>query len=695
MRFCPVQPARVTFDEDGTPMAPDFGDAYHSRAGALAQAQAVFLQGNGLPQRWRGRSRFVILETGFGLGQNFLAAWQAWAQDPQAPGQLWFVSVEKHPVPRAAAQKALAVHQGTNLQDKAQALLEAWPAASPDLFRSSFEGGRVVLQVVHADVTVALRELKLQADALFLDGFTPRLNPDMWNPHVFKALSRLVSPDCTAATWSTSPTTVKGLIQAGFDVERRTGFADKPWCLAARLSRPRPARPHKGLDGATSPSAPPWRAEDGPVVILGAGLAGAACAQALSACGIPSLVLDRHAQPAAEASGNPAGLFHGVLHPADGTHARLGRAAAWMAQRHYAPLIHSGLVAGQAAGLLRLEDQGDVAAMQAQIDALGLPPDYVQALNPTQVQALMGEGLALQAPAWFYPGGGWLCPGDWVRHALACPGVQFRGDTAVQSLQRDARGWRVVGPNGQLITLARHIVVCSAGEALNLLPSAATEGWPVGLQRGQITRIPGAHLPGPGPSHPISGSGYALGLPQGDLLCGATTQAEDADPTPRLSDHLHNLQRMNRLLKWNVEPPSHALAGRVGWRFHAADRLPIVGPVGAGWSSPLTAPSASSPTTPHGLRLRDMPMEPGLYTATGLGSRGITWAPLVGAVIAAWIAGEPFPLPNSLGEAIDPRRFALKRPRSPASARPATSPAGTPMPGGARTHPPSPPPATG
>jgi tRNA 5-methylaminomethyl-2-thiouridine biosynthesis bifunctional protein len=44
----PIQPARIAFD-DGVPVATEFGDVYHARAGALAQAQHVFLRGNELP----------------------------------------------------------------------------------------------------------------------------------------------------------------------------------------------------------------------------------------------------------------------------------------------------------------------------------------------------------------------------------------------------------------------------------------------------------------------------------------------------------------------------------------------------------------------------------------------------------------------------------------------------------------------
>src|SRR5512145_177117 len=71
MKSAPIVAAKIGTSVDGLPLALDFGDVYHPRSGALAQASHVFLAGNGLPERWRGRSRFVIAETGFGLGNNF------------------------------------------------------------------------------------------------------------------------------------------------------------------------------------------------------------------------------------------------------------------------------------------------------------------------------------------------------------------------------------------------------------------------------------------------------------------------------------------------------------------------------------------------------------------------------------------------------------------------------------------------
>jgi tRNA 5-methylaminomethyl-2-thiouridine biosynthesis bifunctional protein len=109
MPFAPLVPAQIDFNGEGVPRSLAYNDLYHPPAGAFQQAQHVFLQGNGLPERWRGRDRFVVLETGFGLGNNFLACWDAWRQDPQRCRQLHFVSIERHPLRRDALRQ---VHRG-------------------------------------------------------------------------------------------------------------------------------------------------------------------------------------------------------------------------------------------------------------------------------------------------------------------------------------------------------------------------------------------------------------------------------------------------------------------------------------------------------------------------------------------------------------------------------------------------------
>src|SRR4051812_14589443 len=143
-------------------------------AGGLAQAQHVFLQGSGLPEAWAGRSHWRVLETGFGLGLNFLATWHAWRSDPARPRLLHFVSIEAWPVGSDDLQRSVATYPA--LQPLADALAAEWRGLVPGFHRFSFESGRVLLTLCVGDVTAMLREVRFRADAVFLDGLDPAHN---------------------------------------------------------------------------------------------------------------------------------------------------------------------------------------------------------------------------------------------------------------------------------------------------------------------------------------------------------------------------------------------------------------------------------------------------------------------------------------------------------------------------------------
>jgi tRNA 5-methylaminomethyl-2-thiouridine biosynthesis bifunctional protein len=642
MKRSPVVPARIEFDEQGVPHAPDFGDVYHARAGALAQSRHVFLQGNGLPQRWQGQPRFTVLETGFGLGNNFLATWDAWRADARRCARLHYVAIDLHPPRLDDLRRA---HAHSPLPALAAELIAAWPPLSPDLHTLHLDGGRVQLQLAWGDATQWLPQLMLAADAFYLDGFAPSRNEALWSAQVFKPLGRLAAPGATAATWSVARPVRDGLRSAGFEVERAPGFDSKREMTRARYAPvlvPRGAAGHP-MSAQVAPDAPRS------ALVIGAGLAGAACAQALAAAGWQCTVLERHTEPAAETSGNRGGLFHGVINGQDGPHARFNRAAALLAHQTYAPLIAAGRIPGQLDGLLRLAGaDADLAAMQALLAAQGLPPDYLQALDARAAGEL--SGLPLQEPAWFYPGGGWLQPGALVRHWLRQPGISLRTGVHVQALRSCGMGWSALDAAGQEIAQASAVVLANAGETCTLLGTVQGQSpdWPLGRQRGQVSILP-AGTPGLRPQRrPVAGGGYALTLRDGDVVCGATASLQDPDATLRPEDQQFNLQRLRRL-GMEVDARDVPLSGRVGWRTLADDRLPVVGAV------PLPGATAQ--------RVRELPRVPGLFVCTALASRGIGWAPLLGELIAAWAGGGPFPLEAELVEAVDPARFGVRRAR--------------------------------
>ncbi|MDE2297397.1 MAG: tRNA (5-methylaminomethyl-2-thiouridine)(34)-methyltransferase MnmD, partial [Burkholderiales bacterium] len=370
----PIVPARFAFNENGVPYSPEFHDIYHPQAGACAQARHVFLTGNDLPHRWWGRERFVVLETGFGLGHNFLATWQAWRDDPQRCAQLCFISIERHPLTR---EDLACVHRDSTSPELAAALQRAWPPLTPNLHRLGFDDGRVQLLLALGDVQAWLPDLLASVDAFYLDGFALASNPRMWDERVCKALGRLAAPGATLATWSAAHALRARLTSAGFQVRLGPGTGGKRDITLARYApafTPRRAPARTRATGTIETRA----------LIVGGGLAGCATAWALAEHGWNSTLLERRPAIASDASGNPAGLFHGTVNAQDGVHSRLHRAAALAARDAVQVALDRHAVPSSTQGLLRLEASLEHAAMQAQLRRLGLPPDYVLALAASE-----------------------------------------------------------------------------------------------------------------------------------------------------------------------------------------------------------------------------------------------------------------------------------------------------------------------
>ncbi|MDQ8031075.1 MAG: tRNA (5-methylaminomethyl-2-thiouridine)(34)-methyltransferase MnmD, partial [Bordetella sp.] len=254
--FLPLTPAAIALDAQGRLMSPQYDDVYNAPSDAYGQTQTVFLQGNDLPQRWRGRAAFTVCETGFGLGTNFLALWQAWRADPARSARLHMVSIEGHPFDRETLLALRDTHVPEPLRTLADALYAQWPARLPGLHRLEFEGGAVTLTLAFGTAARIAPQLRARVDAYFFDGFVPRHNPEMWEPALLRRLARLATPDATFATWCVAGPVRAALREAGFEVERREGAAGKwniavgrraPWTARHRPVAPPPAAPHATL----------------------------------------------------------------------------------------------------------------------------------------------------------------------------------------------------------------------------------------------------------------------------------------------------------------------------------------------------------------------------------------------------------------------------------------------------------------
>ena len=609
----PLVPARLAFAADGTPFSEAYGDVYHSAEGGPAQARHVFLRGNGLPGRWRGRRAFTILETGFGFGLNFLATWQAWREDAARCERLHFVSIEKHPF--TSFDLDFLLKKFPEFQSEAEQLLASWPMLVPGAQRLEFDRGKVVLTLFFSDIKV-IRDLGLAADAFYLDGFSPAKNPDMWAAPLLKHLGRLAAPGASVATWSVAASVRTGLEAAGFAVEKRTGFASKKEMLAARLVRKAKERFHF---------------ENKKALVIGAGVAGAAVCERLCARGWEVTLIERHATPAAEASGNPAGIFHPVVSPDDSLFARLTRAAFLYALSHWPKL--KGL-RWERCGVQQLaRDEKERRSQQRALQALAYPAGYAQFRE--------SEG-----GLWF-PEAGWISPPSLVNALLSACGrnLDSRFGQEVVSIEKPGENWIAKDIKGKAIGSAPVVVLANSADALRLAPQKAVR---LRRVRGQLTMIPSI----PGLKNVVVRGGFALPGIDGVSVVGASYDIDDDEPAPRADSHAGNLERLEGILPGaarGLDPAN--LQGRVAFRAVARDRLPLVGPIAVE---------------------RDASLEPrgaGLFGAFAYGSRGLLWAGLGGELLASMVDGEPLPVEKKMAAALDPGRFALRAARRATTAR--------------------------
>lgn len=223
-------PGGILLTPDGSRTAHNvrFGEAYGSRHGAAAQARHVFVEGTGTHVHPAPR----VLEVGFGLGVNFRAT----VADAAARGAaLAYHAFEFDPAPRALLREVACGGQGAE-HPVWEALLAAWPESGlepQDLPQElQVQAGGVSVTVTFADVLTAPLP-DAWASALYLDGFSPSRNPEVWTPEFVARVAGTLAPGGVLGTYSAAGHVRRSLEAAGLRVDRRPGAPGKRECLRA------------------------------------------------------------------------------------------------------------------------------------------------------------------------------------------------------------------------------------------------------------------------------------------------------------------------------------------------------------------------------------------------------------------------------------------------------------------------------
>lgn len=517
----------LTWTEDGQPRSRLYGDVYFSAEDGLAESRAVFLQGCGLPEAWQGRDRFVVGELGFGSGLNILALMELWRRTTPQTARLHVFSIEAHPITAEEAARALA--RWPELSDLVEALASRWPGRARGFHRLEIPEARTILDLAVMEVEQALAAWTGRADAWFLDGFSPALNPAMWREEIMSLAARRSTPGARAATFTVAGAVRRGLATAGFEVEKRPGFGRKRERLEARLPGEAPAT-------GAAPS----------VAIIGAGIAGASLARAFRALGADPVVMEAKAVGAG-ASGNPAALVTPRLD------AGLGPIAGLFAQslRRATHLYEAIPDAVLSRGVLQLAQDDRDRARFEKIAASDLFEEGDLAVRPASLAALDMAAARVVSPAAILQA--------WV-------GAVLTGHVA--AVEATEGGWALLDAGGARL-LEADIVVLAAGAGLE----AFGAGPAVSAVRGQASWAAGRS-----PPKALAWGGYAAPM-GGQILFGATHDRGETSTDVREEDHKRNLATLAEgLPALAAELAGARLEGRASVRATTPDHLPLAGP---------------------------------------------------------------------------------------------------------------------
>ncbi|GAB79909.1 bifunctional tRNA (5-methylaminomethyl-2-thiouridine)(34)-methyltransferase MnmD/FAD-dependent 5-carboxymethylaminomethyl-2-thiouridine(34) oxidoreductase MnmC [Shimwellia blattae] len=658
MKQTTIQPANLKFDDEGTPVSREFDDVYFSRDNGLEETRYVFLGGNQIPARFNHHPResFVVAESGFGTGLNFLTLWQAFdAFCRQQPGatlrRLHFISFEKFPL--TPQDLALAHSHWPELAPWAGELQAHWPLPLPGCHRLLLASGRVTLDLWFGDINDTLAQLddsaRHKVDAWFLDGFAPAKNPDMWTPALFNAMAHLARADGTVATFTSAGFVRRGLQEAGFTMQKQKGFGRKREMLVGVLPAAVP-----------QPASAPWYtrspASGRDVAIAGGGIASALLALKLLQRGWQVTLYCADDQPARGASGNHQGALYPLLSQHDPALTRFFTAAFTFARREYdqQPVAFDH----DWCGVSQLAWDEKSQAKIDQMLALALPDALAQAFSAPQSAQLCG--LETGCGGITYPAGGWLSPAQLTAglcELAARRGAVLRYRHQVTSLTRQADDWLLAFSNGEQ---ARHPVVVLAN-GWQLGQFAQTAELPLYPVAGQVSHIPTT------PQlmqlrQVLCYDGYMTPYnpADGQHCIGASYHRGSSDTTYRDEDQQHNRQRLADCLPgatWVREVDVSAGASRSGVRGAIRDHLPLVG----------NAPDYEATLSAYaGLATRQdsavsAPVHPDLFVLGALGSRGLCSAPLAAELLASQMNDEPLPLDADTLAALNPNRLWVRK----------------------------------
>ncbi len=211
---------QVTKDGSYTFFSEEFQENFHSYYGAKREAEIKFIQPTQIKNLANNRNSIAILDICYGLGYNTAAALEAiWQTNPTCCVELIGLEISAEVPQQAISNNLLSLWQYP-----IPALLSE--LATNHQVKTNLFQGKLLL----GDARVTIQELceqKWQADAIFLDPFSPPKCPQLWTVEFIAKIAQCLKPKGKLATYSCAAAVRNALSLAGLNFSSTLGLGRK------------------------------------------------------------------------------------------------------------------------------------------------------------------------------------------------------------------------------------------------------------------------------------------------------------------------------------------------------------------------------------------------------------------------------------------------------------------------------------
>ena len=224
MASVPRFTTQLTGDSTVTIYSEECREAMHSSAGAYRESVVKHVRASGILDT--RCDRISILDVGFGIGYNILAALAETAK--ARPGVfISVVSLEKN-------RDCLPLMENLGFGDERDAI---YGTVKEAFRKGSWRSEQYEITVLFGDARDTIRSIESAAyDAVFHDPFSHLKNPELWSLEFFREERRLMSGTGVLTTYSAAPQVRSALLDAGFIIGRGPVFGNKRGATMASRS---------------------------------------------------------------------------------------------------------------------------------------------------------------------------------------------------------------------------------------------------------------------------------------------------------------------------------------------------------------------------------------------------------------------------------------------------------------------------